>query len=364
MSGPLEGLRLVELGGLGPVPFAGMLLSNLGVEVVRFRRPGGPDMIDPVMGGGRIVVDEPLDDPATQVLARRLATRADAVLEGFRPGVTESFGLDPGSLHQANPRLVYARSTGWGTDGPFATLPGHDINYIATSGAMSSVRGPGGAPVPPPGLIGDFGGAGMLLALGIVSAVHSARETGVGQVVSTSILAGSAVLTAQLWGARGMEGPMRGVVLGLQRGEAPFYNVYECADGGHVTVGAFEPHFYSALCEALDLTGDLWANQYDRSTWAPARAELAAVFASRPSADWAAHFEGSRACVAVVVELDDAPSHPVNRANQTYVERDGLPQPNVEPRFTTTPGRLRSSVEQPLDEVVLRWEAGPGRPAG
>ncbi|MEZ0093246.1 CaiB/BaiF CoA transferase family protein [Streptacidiphilus sp. EB129] len=340
--GPLAGVRVVELGGIGPAPFCGMVLGDLGAEVIRIERPADSGRATPFPVLHRnhrsLAVDLKHADGAE--LVRRLTDGSDALIEGFRPGVAERLGLGPEDCLARNPRLVYGRMTGWGQDGPLAQDPGHDINYIAVAGALHAIGGADGDPVPPLNLVGDFGGGGMLLALGVVSALLGVRTTGRGQVVDAAMTDGTALLLAMTYGLRamGMWQDERGV--NLLDGGAPFYGTYRCADGGHVAVGAIESQFYAALLQVLDLTGDpLFAAQNDRAAWPRMRARLAEVFAGRGRDEWAALFEGRGACVTPVLSLDEAPGHPHNVARGTYLPGPGGSghQPAPAPRFHGTP---------------------------
>ncbi|MGW4804558.1 CaiB/BaiF CoA transferase family protein [Kitasatospora sp. NPDC004272] len=339
-AGPLAGLRIVELGGIGPGPFAAMLLGDLGAEVIRIDRPadaGRPGF--PVLHRGRRSVAADLKHPEGAAAVLRLVDGADAVIEGFRPGVAERLGLGPDTCLARNPALVYGRMTGWGQDGPKAQEPGHDINYIALSGALHTVGPAGGAPVVPLNLVGDFGGGGMLLALGVAAALLSAARTGRGQVVDAAMTDGSAALLAMTYGflAAGRWRDERGV--NLLDGGAPFYTTYECADGRHVAVGAIEPQFFADLLAGLGLADDPdLARQHDTERWPAARKKLADRFAARPRDAWAAHFAGTQACVTPVLSLGEAPLHPHNAARGTFRPGPtGAPEPAPAPRFGATP---------------------------
>ncbi|MDI3406934.1 CaiB/BaiF CoA transferase family protein [Streptomyces cavernicola] len=339
--GPLTGVRIVELGGVGPVPFAGMVLTGLGAEVIRVERPQARVSAgDTVLLRGRRSVAVDLKQPEGAAAVLRLVDSADALLEGFRPGVTERLRLGPEVCRARNPRLVYGRMTGWGQDGPLAEAPGHDINYIALTGVLHSIGAAGGDPVPPLNLIGDFGGGGMLLALGVVSALLHARATGSGQVVDAAMTDGSALLLAMTHGflAGGQWSEGRGV--NLFSGCAPFYTTYRCADGEHVAVGAIEPQFYAALVRELGLADDPVCGVQSRSpeTWPTARQRFAEVFATRTRDAWAEHFAGTQACVTPVLSLTEAAAHPHNAARGTFLDGDGPLRPAPAPRFSATPG--------------------------
>jgi len=339
--GPLSGLHVVELGGIGPVPLCGMILSDLGAEVVRIDRPSlaGTESLAPVLHRGRRSVTIDLKTPEGRGLALRLIDRAQALVEGFRPGVTERLGLGPGACLARNPQLVYGRMTGWGQDGPLAREAGHDIDYIALAGALGAIGPRDGNPVVPLNLVGDMGGGGMMLALGICAGVLHARATGEGQVVDAAMTDGVALQLAGIHGllARGLWSDRRGE--NLLDGSAPFYGTYRCADGGHVAVGCLEPEFYAAFLAVLELADDpLFAHQHDRSAWPEMAKRLEATFAERARDEWATLFAGRDACVTPVLGLAEAAHHPHNATRGTYlVDEDGAIQPGVAPRFLGTP---------------------------
>ncbi|MEV0597897.1 CaiB/BaiF CoA-transferase family protein [Streptomyces sp. NPDC050315] len=338
-GGPLAGVRIIELGGIGPGPFAGMVLTGLGAEVIRIERPGARvSAADTVLLRGRRSVAVDLKDPEGAAAVLRLTDSADALIEGFRPGVAERLGLGPEDCLTRNPRLVYGRMTGWGQDGPLAQAPGHDINYIGLTGVLHAIGPAGGDPVPPLNLIGDFGGGGMLLALGLVSALLHARATGSGQVVDAAMTDGSALLLAMTHGflAHGMWQDERGV--NVFSGCAPFYTTYRCADGNHVAVGAIEPQFYADLVRGLGLADDPECGTQGRQeSWPLVRQRFASVFATRTRDEWAAHFAGTQACVTPVLSLTEAAAHPHNAARGTFLDTDGPLRPAPAPRFSATP---------------------------
>jgi len=340
-GGPLSGLRVVELGGIGPVPLCGMVLSDLGAEVARVERPSdaGREPLVPTLLRGRRSLAVDLKAPEGAGLVLRLVDHADALIEGFRPGVAERLGLGPETCLARNRRLVYGRMTGWGQEGPLAREAGHDVNYIALAGALGAIGPADGDPVVPLNLVGDMGGGGMLLALGVCVGVLHARATGEGQVVDAAMTDGTALQLAGTYGllARGLWEDRRGA--NLLDGAAPFYRTYRCADGGHVAVGCLEPQFYAAFLAVLGLSADpLFADQHDRPAWAAMSERLEAMFAERPRDEWAAAFAGHDACVTPVLSLDEAARHPHNAARGTYVVDDtGAIQPGVAPRFRDTP---------------------------
>ena len=363
MSGPLTGLRVVEFAGLGPTPFTAMLLADMGAEVVRIERPNAkaliPQKVD-ILNRGRGFVVLDLKSAEGLERARRLLARADALIEGLRPGVMERLGLGPEEVAALNPALVYGRMTGWGQHGPLAETAGHDINYIALSGALHAI-GPREAPVPPLNLLGDFGGGAMYLAFGMVCALLEAQRSGKGQVVDAAITDGVAHLTAMIYSMlqSGIWADAR--QSNLLDGGMPFYGTYTCACGGHVTVGALEPQFYAELVAGLGLAEAGLPDRADRAHWPELRTRFADAFLTRTRDEWAAHFEGTDACVAPVLTLAEAPDHPHNRARGTFAELGGIWQPEAAPRLSRTPGRARAGEERaPMDvaAVLARWEGG------
>ena len=339
--GPLDGVRVVEIAGIGPGPFCAMLLADMGAEVVRVDRPetaGGAGWPALMSRGRRSVVVDLKHERGAEVVLR-LVEHADALLEGFRPGVAERLGIGPDDCLARNPRLVYGRMTGWGQDGPLRHAAGHDIAYIALAGALHPIGEPGGAPVPPLNLLGDFGGGGMLLAFGIACGLLEARRSGQGQVVDAAIVDGAALLTTSIHEmvTLGLWEERRGA--NLLDGGAPYYGVYETSDGEHMAVGALEPRFYGELLDKLGLRPDDLPPQADRERWPELRERLEAVFRTRTRAEWTDVFEGSDACVAPVLGLSEARAHPHNRARGTFTLVDGSPQPAPAPRFSrTAPG--------------------------
>jgi alpha-methylacyl-CoA racemase len=336
--GPLADLTVVELGGIGPVPFCGMLLADLGASVIRV------DRVDEVATGSR--VDEPLlrgkrslaadfKHPDAPALVLDLIAQADALIEGFRPGVAERLGIGPDPCLAANPTLVYGRMTGWGQDGPLAEAAGHDINYIALAGILGMIGRAGGPPVVPLNLVGDFGGGGMLLAVGVLAGVLNARASGEGQVLDAAMIDGAALLSTMIHGfrARGMWSDERGS--NLLDGGAPFYALYETSDGGYVSVGAIEPVFHAELLSRMGIEN--LPEQYDRASWSETRARLAEAFAAQPLSYWQEMLEGTDACFAPVLSIDDAAVHPHNRARGLFIDVAGIRQPAPAPRFSATP---------------------------
>jgi alpha-methylacyl-CoA racemase len=339
VAGPLDGVKVLELAGLGAGPFAGMLLADLGADVLRLERgdpDASPETTWDLLNRSRPSVAVDLKNEAGRDLALELATSADALIEGFRPGVTERLGLGPAQVHARNPRLVYGRMTGWGQEGPLAQRAGHDINYIAVSGALWPVGRAGEPPVPPLNYVGDFGGGALYLALGVVSALVHARATGVGQVVDAAMVDGSAAMTAMTHSlmAAGFWREERGANI-LDSG-APFYDVYETSDGRYVAVGAIEAKFYENLLAGLGLDPSELPAQMDRDAWPAMRERFAAIFATRSRDEWVATFEGVDACVSPVLSPTEAPTHPYNVARQVF-STNGATQPRPAPRFSVTP---------------------------
>ncbi|MCY4024992.1 MAG: CaiB/BaiF CoA-transferase family protein [Acidobacteria bacterium] len=366
--GPLDGVRVVELAGLGPCPMCGMLLAELGADVLRIERlgPSGlgfdlPPEAD-LLNRSRPAVAIDLKQDAGIDLVLALVERADALIEGFRPGVTERLGLGPEACARRNRRLVYGRVTGWGQGGPLAGTAGHDLGYIALTGALHAIGRAGQPPVPPLNLVGDFGGGALYLAVGVLAALVEARGSGQGQVVDAAMVDGAASLMTAAYALRaaGLADDRRGT--NVLDGGAHFYDVYETRDGRHLAVAAIEPKFYAELLRRLGLDPKTLP-QAPRQDWPARKAALAAVFRTRTRDEWMAAFEGSDACVAPVLDMDEAPRHPHNRARETFVRRAGRWQPNAAPRFSRTPTRIRSDPapagsEPP--ETLRAWGIGDG----
>ncbi len=363
-QGPLRDLRVVELAGLAPVPFCAMLLADLGADVIRIDRPSPAafEALTAALGRGRRSVALDLKEEGAADVVLRLVERADALLEGFRPGVMERLGLGPDDCLARNEMLVYARLTGWGQDGPLAQQPGHDLNYVALSGALGAIGRADELPVPPLNLLADFGGGGMLLALGVVSAVLEARSSGRGQVVDAAMTEGSALLMTMVYGARaaGLWSTEHGT--NLLDGGAPFYDVYATSDGGAVAVACLEPRFYAELLRLLDLERPDLADHTDRERWPAIRAALSETFARRTRDEWEAVFLDSDACVAPVLDLDEAPRHPHNVARRAFYDGGGggvLPMPA--PRFGRTPAAQPGPTSAPgadTERALADWGFG------
>ena len=338
MPGPLNGIRIIEIAGLGPGPFAAMMLADHGAEVIRVERPGSPlDRSDPLLRSRKIVHHD-LKSPEGRDAIRQLVRQADGLIEGFRPGVMERLGLGPDVLLADNTNLIYGRMTGWGQDGHYAQRAGHDINYIAVSGALHMVGRKDEPPVPPINLVGDFGGGGMMLAFGMVSALLAVKSGAKGQVIDCAMTDGSALLTAMMWGfrAKGLWQDQR--QSNLLDGAAPFYDTYRTSDGHYMAVGAIEPQFYAALLKGTGLDHDpLFATQMDPDLWPQQKQRLAQVFMARTRDEWTSLFDGVDACVTPVLGMTDAARAPHNTQRQTFITIDGTEQPAPAPRYSHTP---------------------------
>jgi alpha-methylacyl-CoA racemase len=366
MSGPLAGYRVIEIAGIGPGPFAAMMLADMGADVIRVERaqsargplPDHPHGDLMLRGRRNVAIDLKNPDGVETLLA--LVERADALLEGFRPGVMERLGLGPDECLARNQRLVYGRMTGWGQDGPYAASAGHDINYIALGGALAHLRRAGQPPTPPLNLVGDYGGGGMVLAFGIVCAVLEAQRSGQGQVVDAAMVDGTALLMTMFWSLRD---------LGLFDENAPgtnlldtgahVYDVYECSDGKYVSIGALEPQFYGELLDRLGLADDrAFAAQMDRDAWPQLSQRLAEVFRTRSQAEWCTELEQTNVCFAPVLTLSAAADHPHNRSRHTFVAENGKHQPAPAPRFSRTAAAIGAAPSHPGQqsrEVLTDW---------
>lgn len=345
MAGPLQGVKVVELASIGPGPFAAMLLADLGADVVRVDRPGAVrpgTTVNPTdtMGRGRRSVAVDLKSTEGVEVVLRLVASADVLIEGLRPGVTERLGVGPDDCWARNPKLVYGRMTGWGQSGPYASSAGHDINYAALSGSLSLIGRQGEPPVPPVNFLADFGGGAMVLAFGVVAALLDAAKSGKGQVVDAAMVDGAALLSTMIWGfaAAGAWGE-RGANL-LDTG-AWFYETYECADGGYISVGPLEPEFYAELLRLTGLDDDVdgggpLPDQYDQAAWAPMKYRMAALVRTKTRDEWCELLEHTDACFAPVLTMTDAPQHPHNRARGTFIDVGGVIQPGPAPRFSRT----------------------------
>ena len=344
-TGPLRGLKVVEFAGLGPAPFCGMLLSDLGATVLRIDRLGAPSagqaMFAPeqdILQRGRQVLALDLKSAEGRAAALRLVSEADVLIEGFRPGVMERLGLGPEACLAANPRLVYGRVTGWGQHGPLAQTAGHDLNYLALTGALHAIGRREGGPVPPLNLVADFGGGAMFLAVGVLAALQQARSSGQGQVVDAAMTDGVAVLQAMSLTLHAMGAWTEQRQSNLLDGGAPRYDTYRCVDGEYVAVGAIEPQFYQLLLQGLGLADDPVMQQPDdRARWPQQRERLTAAFLTRTRDEWVRQFGVSDACVSPVLSMTEAAAHPHNQARGTFVTHRGVLQPAAAPRFSVTP---------------------------
>lgn len=362
-GGPLAGVRVVELGGIGPGPHAAMLLADLGADVVRIERPtGGLLLGDPTrdtMLRGRRSVTADLRSEADLAKVRALLGAADVLIDGFRPGVTDRLGIGPDALLATHPRLVYARITGWGADGPWSQQAGHDLNYLSVTGVLQAIGTTEGGPVMPLNLVGDFGGGSLYLVVGIVSALFERERSGRGQVVDAAIVDGVVSLAQMVWSLRsqGLWSDTPGA--NLLDGGAPFYATYPCADGRYVAIGPLEPQFYAQLLDGLGLAGEALPDQYDPAGWPVLRARFAEVLATRTRDEWAEVFAGSDACVTPVLTFEEARSHPHLAARQVVVEVDGMVQAAPAPRLSRTPGRLPGPPpalgSTAIDDVLDAW---------
>lgn len=349
-SGPLAGVRVVELAGIGPGPFAAMLLADLGADVVRVDRPGGAGLaIDPAYditnrNKRSVIIDLKAEDGAARVLD--LVAKADVLIEGYRPGVAERLGVGPDTCHARNPRLVYGRMTGWGQEGPLAQRAGHDIAYIALTGTLGMIGKPDEPPTVPANLVGDFAGGSLYLVIGILAALHHARDTGAGQVVDAAIVDGASHLAAMIHGMVAAGGWQDRRGSNLLDGGCPFYGTYETSDGQYMAVGALEQQFYDEFIALLGI-GDTAPARKDLARWGELRDAVAARFKTRTREEWTTVFEGSDACVAPVLSLREAPGHPHLAARGTFTEYGGITQPAPAPRFSATPTAVRGGPAQP-----------------
>jgi alpha-methylacyl-CoA racemase len=359
--GPLAGITVIEIAGIGPGPYCGMMLADMGADVIRIDRAATVQGGDPdrppadLLNRGRRSVGVDLKSPDGVEVVLDLVEKADALIEGFRPGVTERLGIGPDDCLARNPRLVYGRMTGWGQDGPYATTAGHDINYISLAGALEPIGRRGEAPVPPLNLVGDFGGGGMLLAFGVACGIIEAQRSGEGQVIDAAMVDGAASLMTMThsFRAMGLWNDERGTNM-LDTG-AHFYDVYECADGTYVSIGSIEPQFYAELLRLTGLEGEELPWQQDRSQWPALKERLAAIFRTKTRAEWCELMEGTDVCFAPVLAIPEAIEHPHNVARGTFVEVAGIPQPGPAPRFSRTPGEISrppAHAGQHTDEVL------------
>jgi alpha-methylacyl-CoA racemase len=369
--GPLEGVRIIELAGIGPAPFCAMLLSDMGAEVIRVDRAANVGHDDSRVGGpvgeehrfnllarGRRNIAVDLKNPAGVDAVLRLIDRSDALIEGFRPGVMERLGLGPAVCLARNPKLVFGRMTGWGQDGPIAHTAGHDINYIALSGVLYSIGEAGGPPVPPLNLVGDFGGGALYLAMGVLAGIVSARVSGKGQVVDCSMVEGSASLMTMMYAALASGAWTEERGKNRTDGGAHYYQVYETRDGEHVAVGSIEPQFYALLLKHTGLEGASLPEQTDRATWPAMQERVASIFKTKTRAEWTQIMEQTDICFAPVLRMSEALDHPHNRHRETFVAIDGIPQPAPAPRFLGTPSQVQrppARIGEHTGAVLKDW---------
>lgn len=366
--GPLHGIKVVEFAALGPAPMGAMILADLGAEVVRIERkrpPGAPntELFDPtldILNRSRRVVSLDLKKPEGLAAAKQLVAGADILIEGFRPGVMERLGLGPEAMLAANPRLVYGRMTGWGQTGPLASTAGHDINYASLSGALHSIGTPD-KPVVPLNLVADCGGGAMLLVVGVLAALTEARASGQGQVVDAAMTDGSALMMAMMYTFKAMGQWRNDRGSNLLDGGAHFYDAYRCADGKYLSIGPIEPQFYAQFLEIAGIADPEFSPQWERSRWPALKAKVAATLATRPRDAWCALFDGSDACVAPILDMDEAPAHPHNRARGTFIEVGGVVQPAPAPRFSrSVPAHPTAPTPGAKGEAVLAdWGFSP-----
>jgi alpha-methylacyl-CoA racemase len=359
MMGPLEGVKIIEVGGIGPGPFCGMMLSDMGAQVIRIERKGHVALTEPkfdVMMRNRLSVSINLRKPEGVSAVLKMVEQVDALQEGFRPGVMEKLGLGPDACLERNPRLVYGRMTGWGQEGPLARVAGHDINYISLSGALHTFGRKGAKPIAPLNMVGDFGGGGMLLAFGIVCALFEAQKSGQGQVIDAAMIDGSAALMAMIYGLRasGFWKDERGVNL-LDSG-AHFYDAYETADSKYISVGSIEPQFYALLLQHAGIDDPDFKNQLDLKKWPEFKEKITEIFKTKTRDEWSEIMEDTDVCFAPVLSLDEAPEHPQNKLRNTFIEVEGVRQPAPTPRFSRTNAEIKNSPPKPgenTEEVLL-----------
>ncbi|HKY92161.1 MAG TPA: CaiB/BaiF CoA-transferase family protein [Nevskiaceae bacterium] len=362
MAGPLQGTRIVEMAGIGPGPFAAMMLADMGAEVIRVdrkpRKAGAP--LEPLsVDRGRRCIALDLKKPGAADVVLRLVEGSDALIEGFRPGVMERLGLGPDVCLARNPRLVFGRMTGWGQDGPLSQAAGHDINYIAITGVLNAMGRAGQPPSPPLHLVGDLAGGGMMMAFGIACGLFESKRSGKGQVIDAAISDGVATLTGLYHSMLALGGWRNTREDNLLDGGAHFYGCYECADGRFVSIGSIEPQFYALLLEKCGIADPAFQKQNDPAGWPDLRAKLTALFRTKTRDQWCALMEGTDVCFAPVLDWKEAPEYPHHRARGTYTTQDGLLQPAPSPRFSRTPGtigRLPKSADQ--DNDALLQQAG------
>jgi len=354
-SGPLAGFRIVEFAGIGPGPFACMMLADMGAEVVTLDRVGAKKSLKSVAGRGRKIVELDLKEKAAVAQVLDLLANADALIEGFRPGVMERLGLGPDVVLARNPKLVYGRMTGWGQEGPLANAAGHDINYISLTGALAAI-GTKEKPVPPLNLVGDFGGGALYLVVGVLAALLEASKSGKGQVVDAAMCDGAASLMSMFFDMTALGRWTEGRDQNFLDGGAHFYGVYECSCGNFISIGSIEPQFYALLREHAGLSQPCFDGQMDRKAWPDLKARLTEVFKSKSRAEWCKIMEGTDICFAPVLTMAEAPKHPHMAIRNVFVERHGVTQPAPAPRFSRTPSAIREPVVADLGALVSEWK--------
>ncbi|MDE2329710.1 MAG: CoA transferase [Bradyrhizobium sp.] len=355
-SGPLAGTRVVEFAGIGPGPFACMMLVDMGAEVVTLDRVGAKRNLKSVTGRGRKVVELDLKDNASIAQALDLLSNADALVEGFRPGVMERLGLGPEVVHARNPRLVYCRVTGWGQQGPLARAAGHDINYISITGALAAI-GTREKPVPPLNLVGDFGGGALYLVVGVLAALLEAKKSGKGQVVDAAMCDGAASLMSMFFDMTASDRWTDQRETNFLDGGAHFYGVYECSCGQFISIGSIEPQFYALLRQHAGLSEACFDAQMDRDVWPALKDRLAGIFKTKSRDEWRKIMEGTDICFAPVLTMKEAPHHPHMAAREVFVTRHGVTQPAPAPRFSRTPSAIRDTARTDIADVISEWSA-------
>ena len=355
--GPLKGLKIIEMAGIGPGPFCGMVLADLGAEIIRIDRAsaiGTGSKQDAANRGKRSIAIDLKSEEGVEVVLKLVET-ADAIFEGFRPGVMERLGLGPDVCSQRNERIVFGRMTGWGQKGPLANAAGHDINYISLTGALAAIGRPGSPPVPPLNLIGDFGGGGMLLALGLVAALLESKESKKGQVVDAAMTDGSALLMTMIYTMQSSGVWKTSMGSNLLDGGSHFYDTYECKDGKFISIGSIEPQFYALLCQIADLDEEVFGKQMSRDSWPEQKEEITKIFLNKSRDEWCDLMEGTDVCFAPVLDMSEAPKHPHNIERKTFIDLEGVTQPAPAPRFSRTEPEVVSSpsiVGEHTNEVL------------
>jgi len=355
--GPLKGLKIIEMAGIGPGPFCGMVLADLGAELIRVDRAsaiGTGSKKEPSNRGKKSIAIDLKSKEGVEIVLKLVET-ADAIFEGFRPGVMERLGLGPNVCLERNERIVFGRMTGWGQEGPLAKSAGHDINYISLSGALAAIGRPGSPPVPPLNLIGDFGGGGMLLALGLVAGLLESKESKKGQVVDAAMTDGSALLMTMIYSMQSSGLWKNSLGSNLLDGGSHFYDTYECKDGKFISIGSIEPQFYELLCKIAELDDSVFSNQMDRQFWPEQKKVIKEIFLNKTREEWCALMEGTDVCFAPVLNMAEAPLHPHNIERKTFIELEGVTQPAPAPRFSRTDPEIVSSpslVGEHTDEVL------------